>query len=121
MSDYPESFDHMLAGWNEADPAKIRAHLDRALADEVLFVDPTIVTRGRDEFEANVREFRSRWPDAVCARTSAFDTHHRLYRYSWQITRGEKVVVRGLDVVELDAEQRVQKVLGFFGPLQERT
>jgi len=119
MSTYPESFDHMLAGWNETEPDRIRAHLDRALTDDVVFVDPTIVTKGRDEFEANVREFRHRWPDAVCRRTSEFDAHHDLYRYNWQITRGDAVLVLGFDVVELDTAQRVRKVMGFFGPLRK--
>ena len=32
----------MLAAWNEVDPAKVRGHLDLALAPEVRFVDPSV-------------------------------------------------------------------------------
>ena len=32
MSDIPESFFHYLAAWNEADTARVRAHLERSVA-----------------------------------------------------------------------------------------
>ena len=117
MADYPESFDHMLAAWNEHDLEKVRGHLERALAAEVVFVDPSIVTTGIDEFEANVREFRTRLPDAVCSRASGVDAHHDLYRYAWEIHRSGELFLPGFDVVRIDAEQRVLRVEGFFGPL----
>jgi hypothetical protein len=91
--------------------------LELALSEDAEFIDPTIITRGIDQFEANVREFRSTYPKAVCARTSAFDSHHNLYRYTWQITSGDDVIVAGFDVVELNDAKRVRRVLGFFGPL----
>jgi hypothetical protein len=120
MSNIPSSFDHMLAAWNERDCEKIRGHLERALAPEIHFVDPSIETRGIDEFEDNVREFRGRLPDAVCSRASGVDTHHGLYRYAWEIHRGGELLLPGFDVVETDEAGRVLRVLGFFGPLPER-
>jgi hypothetical protein len=117
MNDHPSAFDHMLAAWNEPDHDRVRSHLDRALAPTVTFVDPTIVTRGIDEFEANVREFRSSFPDARCYRTSGFDAHHRHYRYSWAIDSGGATIIEGVDVVELDDDERVVRVQGFFGAL----
>jgi hypothetical protein len=36
----PESFFHYLTAWNEAETSRIRAHLERSVAPEVLFVDP---------------------------------------------------------------------------------
>jgi hypothetical protein len=117
MADYPETFDHMLAAWNEHDLDKVRGHLELALAPKIVFVDPSIVTEGLDEFEANVREFRTRLPDAVCSRASGVDSHHDLYRYEWEIHRSGELVLPGFDVVRIDAEQRVLRVEGFFGPL----
>jgi hypothetical protein len=114
---YPESFDHLLAAWNERDQSRIRVHLEHALAPDAEFVDPTIVTRGIDEFESNVREFRTRYPLASAARTSGIDSHHHLHRYSWHIVAEGKVLVQGVDVVETDASNKVRRVLGFFGPL----
>jgi hypothetical protein len=117
MSDHPATFDAMLAAWNERDSEKIRAHLDQALAPGVHFVDPSIVTRGIDEFERNVREFRKRLPDAICSRASGVDSHHGLYRYAWEIHQNGKLLVAGFDVAEADDTGRIAKVMGFFGPL----
>ena len=114
---HPESFDHMLAAWNETNPAEVRKHLDKALAADVQFIDPSIETNGIDEFEANVHDVHARIPGAHYSRTSGIDGHHHLYRYSWQISRDDEVVLPGFDVVELDEDEKVARVLGFFGPL----
>jgi hypothetical protein len=117
MHELPPAFDHMLAAWNERDLEQIRSHLDRALAPEIHFVDPSIETRGRDAFEANVREFRTRLPDARCSRASGVDSHHQLYRYGWEIHRGSELLLPGFDVAQLNDDGLVVQVLGFFGPL----
>ena len=116
---YPESFDHMLAAWNERDPAKVRGHLEKALAPTVEFIDPSVVARGLDEFEANVHEVKASLPGAEYSRTSGVDGHHRLHRYTWQITRDGDVLLRGFDVTEVDEHGKVTRVLGFFGPLPD--
>jgi hypothetical protein len=114
---YPESLDHMLAAWNERDPARVRGHLERALSPDVEFIDPSIETHGIDEFEANVHEVHSRIPGAEYSRTSAVDSHHSLHRYAWQIALDGEVVMPGFDVTEVDDDGRATRVLGFFGPL----
>jgi SnoaL-like domain len=117
MSVYPNSFDAMFAAWNERDMSKIRGHLEQALSPEVEFIDPTIVTRGIDEFEKNVREFRAKYPEADIRRSAAVDVHHQLYRYSWEISVKSKVFLIGMDVTETNAQGMVTRVLGFFEPL----
>ena len=117
MADYPESLDHMLAAWNERDLDRIRGHLDRALAEDVLFCDPQHLVTGIDAFEKMVRNFRTDIPDANCKRTSGIDSHHGRYRYEWSVLDGETLVVPGFDVAIVDDEGRVNRVEGFFGPL----
>lgn len=121
MNEYPSSFDSMLAAWNELDLEKVRHHLDQALSPDVSFIDPSIVTQGIAEFEQNVRHFRTKYPDVRCIRTSGVDSHHNLYRYNWEIRRGDALLITGFDVVEVDAQGRVAKVMGFFGPLPPKT
>lgn len=110
----------MLEAWNETDPGRVRGHLEAALAADVVFVDPTIETRGIAEFERNVLDFRAKYPDAVLRRASGIDSHHGLHRYSWEIVVASKVILRGFDVAETDAEGLVKRVLGFFGPLPDK-
>jgi hypothetical protein len=117
MTHHLACFDHMLAAWNETQPEAIRAHLGLALTADVVFIDPTIVTTGIDQFEANVRDFRKKFAGARCVRTSGLDTHHDLFRYSWEIRRDSQLLVQGIDIVSVHPTHRVQRVLGFFGPL----
>ena len=107
----------MLAAWNERDPDKVRVHLDKALAPDVEFIDPSIETHGIDEFEANVHAVHRQLPGAEYGRTSDVDSHHRLHRYSWAITRDGETLMPGFDVTELNDDGLVVRVFGFFGPL----
>jgi SnoaL-like protein len=64
MSDRPEALERYLEMWNERDPELIRGHLDRCVSENCLWVDPIHQHIGRDALEANVRGFRSTYPDA---------------------------------------------------------
>lgn len=120
MTHHPEALDHMLSAWNESDPEQVRSHLERALSPDAEFIDPSIETRGIDEFEANVHHVHQQLPGARYERTSGVDSHHRLHRYNWQISQNGRVVMSGFDVTEVDDVGRVLRVLGFFGPLPDR-
>jgi len=120
MSDYPASFDHMLAAWNGSDPSSVREHLEKALTKDVHFLDPSIDVTGIDGFEANVHEVHARLPGAAYSRTSGVDAHHHLYRYAWAIHQNGELLLPGFDVVETDPSGRIARVLGFFGPLPDK-
>ena len=117
MSTYPKSLDHMLAAWNEPDPSKVRAHLDLALSPNIRFVDPTIDVTGIDGFELNVHKVKTQLPNAVYSRTSGWDAQHGFYRYHWAIHQSDKLVLKGFDVVEIDDNDQVACVIGFFGDI----
>lgn len=119
MSTLPHSLATMLSAWNERDLAAIRGHLDACLAPDVVFADPDNLIRGVEEFEAMVNTFREKIPNAVCAHTSGFNSHHNRYRYNWLVSSDGQALVAGMDVVELDANGRVARVDGFFGPVPE--
>jgi hypothetical protein len=117
LKEPPASIDRMLSVWNEQDLSRLPGLLEAALTSDVVFIDPTIVTRGLIEFEQNVRHFRARYPQASVRRASGIDSHHGLHRYAWEIDHRGKVLLRGMDVAESSPDGRVNRVLGFFGPL----
>lgn len=117
MADLSHVFDQMLATWNETDPSRVRGRIEEALAPEVRFVDPLYDIQGLDAFESMVHEFRKKYPDAICSRSSGVDSHHQLHRYHWEIHRSGELFIPGFDVVETDGSNRVASVLGFFGPI----
>ncbi len=107
----------MQAARNERDPEKIRPHLDRALSPCVVFCDPQHQIEGIDAFEKMVRDFREAIPDARTAIVSGLDHHHDLYRYEWNVYDGDELMVPGMDVTRVDAQGRVERIDGFFGPI----
>ena len=119
MADYPESLDHMLAAWNESDPERVRDHLEKALAPDVRFVDPSIDLTGVERFEENVHEVHSRVPGASYRRTSGVDSQHGFHRYHWGIYQGEELLLPGFDVTQTNEEGQVVCVIGFFGPMPD--
>jgi hypothetical protein len=121
MNQTPETFNHMLAAWNEKDPSKVRGHLDLALTADVHFVDPSINLVGIDAFEANVHEVHKQLPGTVYSRTSDVDGQHSHHRCHWAIHVDGELLLAGSDVAITDAETRVEKVIGFFGPLDSST
>ena len=119
MADHPPALEHMMAAWNERDPDKIRGHLEKALAPEVRFVDPSIDLKGIDAFEANVHEVQSRIPGASYGHVSRIDSHHNFHRYHWAIHQDGKLLLPGYDVTETNEDGLVVCVIGFFGELEK--
>lgn len=118
MNNYPETFDHMLAAWNETEPSRVRSHLEKALAQDVRFVDPSIDLIGIDDFEANVHAVHAKNPGFVYSRVSDVDSQNGFHRYHWAIhNSGGELQLPGFDVVETDENGRVACVIGFFGDL----
>ena len=119
-SDLPESLQHYLRMWNERDLGKVRGHLDQAVTDDCLWIDPHNDHVGRDALEENVREFRTKFSTAELGLASRVDHHHDRYRYEWLIIMDGKVLMPGFDVATLAKSGLIERVDGFFGVL-ERT
>jgi hypothetical protein len=112
MTDVPDSFAHYLAAWNEPDTTSIRAHLDRAVTADVLFVDPAHTTVDIDELEAMIHEARLGMPTADYRVVSEIDGHNRRYRYRWEVWVGDELLMPGMDVTTVDDEDRIIRVDG---------
>lgn len=119
-ADLPPSMQAYLRMWNERDPAAIRSHLDQAVTDDCLWVDPLHQHVGRDPLEAQVREFRTTYPDADLDLGSNVDSHNDRYRYEWIITIGGELLLRGFDVTTLASSGLIERIDGFFGTLERR-
>jgi nuclear transport factor 2 (NTF2) superfamily protein len=119
MNQIPEALTNMLAAWNERDLDEIRSFIDKSLAEDIVFADPSNFVRGRDDFEEMVREFRTNYPGSVCRRTSGVNSHNNRYHYEWEIEQGQKILIKGTDFVKINEAGLVETVDGFFGELQK--
>ena len=115
MTNVPASFFHYLAAWNTSKPNRIRDHLERAVAPDVLFVDPANPPRGIDELEATIVKARADRPTATYHMTSGIDGHNQRYRYLWEVRIDGKLAVSGMDVTTVDANGAIVQIDGFFG------
>jgi SnoaL-like domain len=115
MTDATWAFELVLAAWNERDPAKRRALLNKAVSPDVEFTDPLHKFVGIDAFEAMMDAFQQKYPTAQSIRTSNIDLHHDRARYHWRIVAGGVTVVDGFDAVALNAEGRFIRIDGYFG------
>jgi hypothetical protein len=57
-------------------------------------------------------------PGARIIMTSDTDSHHHYVRFGWKLVGLEgETLVEGIDFGELGPDGRLQKIVGFFGPL----
>lgn len=117
MTEIPASFALYLAAWNEPDTGRIRAHLEKAVSPDVLFVDPANTTRGIDALEAMIKTAREERPTAAYLRTSGVDGHNRRYRYRWEAHIDGKLAMPGMDVTTVDEAGAIVQIDGFFGEI----
>ncbi len=104
------------SAWNETDLDAVGAHLEAAVTDDVEWNDPRDSFVGRAELEQAVRRLRTSKPDYVFAIVSEIDHHHGRLRYRWDMVRGDRTLMEGLDIVTLDPTSgRIARVDGFFG------
>ena len=122
MTTAPKSFADYNAAWNEPDPARVRARLDLAVADDVVFADPANHTVGILELEAMICKARVELPSAEYVLASEVDGGHDLrYRYHWEVRIGGEVTFVGTDFTTVDSTGRIERIDGFFNDLPRTT
>ena len=115
MSDFDSVVSRYLAVWNETDPAARRKRIDDLFADGVRYVDPMAAVTGRDELDGLIGAVQQQVPGLTFSLGKPVDAHHDQARFTWHLgaVPGEPLV-EGFDVAELDADGRIQQVLGFL-------
>ena len=105
------------AAWHEHDDDARLALLERAWAPDGVYCDPTTVVTGREALAAHLGGFHERMPGHIIVLTTGVDEHHGRLRFSWRILSPEGTpVLDGMDFGERDAEGRLARIDGFFGP-----
>jgi len=107
--------DAYLALWNEADGAGRRAMLARGWAVDAHYADPLMSGDGREGIAAMIEGARGQFPGHVFALRGTPDGHGDHVRFSWTLTApGGAAVAGGTDMVALDGEGRIARVIGFL-------
>ena len=114
---YEDSLIKMMRIWNTTDAAEIERLAEDALEHNLHFADPNHNIIGRKAFVGMVHLVQKQIPGAVYAHNSEIDFQNNFCRYHWKIDMGDKRLMNGFDVTEVNDVGKIVKVLGFFGPL----
>ena len=111
------------AAWNESDQEARSQLLERSLTEDAELIDPTTGRfKGRDAINERIAGFSARFPGARLTLTSSVDEHNGFARYAWAINAADgSLILEGIDVVERDDDNRLRRVVMFFGPLPRAT
>ena len=109
------------AAWNEPDDAKRTAMLEQSWADTGVYTDPTATANGRDALITHIGGFHAAMPGHTIDLISGVDTYNGVFRFAWVMRKGGELVIEGVDFGELAPDGRIQRIVGFFGPLRART
>lgn len=108
--------DRWLAAYGEPDVARRTAVIRDAWHPEGRLVDPPLEARGHQGISDQAATLQAQFPGHRFERTTAVDAHHQFLRYGWRLLDAKgAAVLDGIDVVELDVDGRLLKVVGFFG------
>jgi hypothetical protein len=122
MTDATATVDAYFAMWNETDPKKRPATIERAFAPDGRYQDPQLEAAGAAALADMVAAVHAQFPGQRFRRTSGIDRHHDQIRFAWELAAPDgKVTVAGLDVAELAPDGRLTRVVGFFGELPAST
>jgi hypothetical protein len=112
--------DAHLAAFSAPDAATRRSLIEQAWAPTGHFADPLFAATGHVEIDALAASVPGLYPDHVFTRTSGIDLHHDHARYTFAFTAPDgTVVVDGVEVAQVGVEERLVRVIGFFGPVPE--
>jgi hypothetical protein len=119
MSDTTTLIDQYLAAYGEPDMARRAEIVQRIWARGAQLIDPPLVATGHEQIVAQSDALLTQFPGHRFQRASVVDSHHGYARYAWQLLDPQgRVALEGMDVAEFDADERLARVVGFFGPLK---
>lgn len=106
------------AAWNEPDIERRRQLLETAWAEGGVYTDPTAHVEGRAALLTHIAGFHAQMPGARLSLTSGVDEHHGRVRFTWIMRAVDgATIAEGVDFGDLDADGRLARITGFFGPL----
>lgn len=110
--------DTHLRAYCEPDPDRRADLLAAAWAPTGTLIDPPFDGEGLDAIAAMVDVVLTHYAGHTFRRTTDVDAHHTFGRYGWELVGPDgAVAVTGTDIVEIDDDGRLTRIVGFFGEL----
>lgn len=108
--------DAHLAAYCEPDDGRRRQAVARLWNPDGRLVDPPLEGAGHAGIARAGALLLSQFPGHRFVRTTQVDAHHEFVRYGWRLESPQgATVLEGVDLLELDVDGRIGRVVGFFG------
>jgi hypothetical protein len=112
-----------IQAWSTPDEAVRRKLLEVSLSDDASYIDPMYAVRGKEEISHHIgnslsgEAYDGAGAGARIPISSGVDEHHGKLRFSWVMIdpQERRVLLEGMDFVELATDGRLQRITGFFG------
>ena len=105
-----------VRAWHEHDETARRRLLEASWAADGIYTDPAETIVGRDALFEAIAAFHEQRPDVRIEVRSRVDEFGRYFRFVWaMVDRSGAVRREGVDFGQLDAEGRIESIVGFFG------
>jgi hypothetical protein len=119
--DLAEVVDRYVETWNETDPTRRRALIDRTWTEDGTYVDPLMAGDGHAGIDAMLEGVQARFPGLRLRRTGELDAHHDRLRFTWELALEDGPAVAGGLDVGVVAGDRLRSIVGFvdFAPSPE--
>ncbi|HXT90062.1 MAG TPA: nuclear transport factor 2 family protein [Trebonia sp.] len=114
MSDFTKLAEQYIATWNETDPSARRAMIDEVWAADGRYTDPLADVAGRDQIDAVIAAAQAQFAGMTFRLAGPVDAHHDQARFTWELGPDGTALVVGFDVAKVDADGRLELVLGFL-------
>jgi hypothetical protein len=109
--------DSYIQVWNERDPARRRALIERTFAEDAGYVDAHRAGDGQQGIGAMIATAQDQFPGHRIELSSGPDAHHERVRFSWQLLGPDGGAVGGgTDFATVAADGRLASVTGFSDP-----
>ena len=111
--------DTYCAAWNAVEAGERNRLLRVAWTAECRYSDPLVQDLDRAALVAHIGSLLEKFPGSIIRRTSTIDSHHGLLRFGFVRLAADGSAMReGTDFCLLGEGGRLQRITGFFGPLE---
>ncbi|GAA4909022.1 SnoaL-like protein [Stackebrandtia albiflava] len=115
MTDYTAIASRYIDAFNTSDPADRAALIAGLFAADVEYRDPLATVSGHDGVNAFIAGAHAQFPGWVFSLAGPVDGHGDQARFTWTLgPETGDAPVQGFDVVTLDGDGRIDRVLGFI-------
>ena len=114
MSKNQDLIDTYIATWNETDPARRLALIERIWAADGRYADPLQSGEGAAGIDAMIAGLQAHYPGLGMRRSGAVDGHGDFVRFGWELGPDSGPAVAGGVDFGVLVDGRLHSITGFF-------